>query len=108
MPIDAGDARRYYAAMHVDVVIPVYNEERDLSKSIHTLDEFLRGIATFKSSIIIADNASVDRTWQIAKELESKLPTVRAFHLDLTGRGRALKAVWSQSKADVVSYMDVD
>ncbi|MEX2088422.1 MAG: glycosyltransferase, partial [Bacteroidota bacterium] len=29
-------------------------------------------------------------------------------HLDQKGRGRALKKVWSESRADILSYMDVD
>ena len=30
------------------------------------------------------------------------------LHLDQKGRGRALKAAWLASEADIVSYMDVD
>ena len=35
-------------------------------------------------------------------------PGVSVMHLEEKGRGRALKAAWSASKADVVAYMDVD
>ncbi|MCX7824830.1 MAG: glycosyltransferase family 2 protein [Verrucomicrobiae bacterium] len=94
--------------MLVEITIPVFNEEHDLPVSIRKLTEFLRGVKWFESSIVIADNASTDRTWAIAQELERAHPNVRAFHLDQKGRGRALKTVWSQSRADVVSYMDVD
>ena len=41
---------------------------------------------------------------RLARELEG----VRAVHLDESGRGRALRAVWSASRASVVAYMDVD
>jgi hypothetical protein len=33
---------------------------------------------------------------------------VRAVHLEQKGRGRALRQVWLESDADVLSYMDVD
>ena len=33
---------------------------------------------------------------------------LRVVHLDQAGRGRALKAVWLASEAEVLSYMDVD
>jgi glycosyltransferase involved in cell wall biosynthesis len=33
---------------------------------------------------------------------------VRVLHLERKGRGRALRAAWSASEADVVAYMDVD
>jgi glycosyltransferase involved in cell wall biosynthesis len=94
--------------MHVEVTIPVFNEEHDLPPSIEKLNSFLDGVTFFESSIVIADNASTDGTWELAQQLAKKFPRVRAFHLDQKGRGRALKTVWSQSTADVVSYMDVD
>jgi putative flippase GtrA len=40
----------------------------------------------------------------LAKEMDG----VRAMHLSDKGRGRALRAVWLQSSATVVAYMDVD
>jgi len=92
----------------VDVVIPVYNEERALAPSITTLREFLQQRFPYRWRIVIADNASVDRTLEIAKELSSVHPDVDYIHLDQKGRGRALRQAWLGSKADVVSYMDVD
>lgn len=40
--------------------------------------------------------------------LADDLPGVEALHLNEKGRGRALRAAWSASDADVVAYMDVD
>ena len=48
------------------------------------------------------------RTWAIATGLARELAEVRAVHMDLPGRGRALRAIWSQSDAEVLAYMDVD
>ena len=92
----------------VDLVIPVYNEEADLAGSVIRLDEYLRRQLPYSYCITIADNASTDRTWTIAQQLRLELPTVRTLHLDQKGRGRALKAAWSASRAAVVGYMDVD
>ncbi|WP_431911986.1 glycosyltransferase [Nonomuraea jabiensis] len=92
----------------VEVVVPVYNEQRALRESITRLQAYLTGNFPYGFRITIADNASTDNTWQLATELAQELPHVRAVHLDEKGRGRALRRVWSQSEADVVSYMDVD
>jgi len=94
--------------MNTEVTIPVYNEENDLPKCIKHLTKFLGEQKLFESSIVIADNASTDRTWEIAQELERQYPNVKALHIPKKGRGLALRTVWSQSKADIVSYMDVD
>jgi putative flippase GtrA len=92
----------------VDVVVPVYNEERVLAQSIHRLARFLSSNFPFASRIVIADNASTDRTPQIAAALAGELPGVEHLRLTQKGRGRALRAAWSGSDADVVVYMDVD
>jgi glycosyltransferase involved in cell wall biosynthesis len=92
----------------VDIVIPVYNEERDLEHSIDTLRDFFRASFPYRWRIVIADNASVDRTLEIAKRLSSRFPEVTYLHLDQKGRGRALRRAWLESDADIVSYMDVD
>jgi glycosyltransferase involved in cell wall biosynthesis len=92
----------------VDVVIPVYNEEDDLEHSVNTLRNFLRDRCPYQWRIVIADNASVDSTLDIAKRLLSEYPQVAYLHLDQKGRGRALRRAWLESEADVVSYMDVD
>jgi glycosyltransferase involved in cell wall biosynthesis len=95
-------------SMLVNVTIPVYNEEKILTASITSLHNFLRKHCRFEWEIVVADNASTDRTLEIAHELAKQHTGVRAVHLDQKGRGRALKKVWRESPADILSYMDVD
>jgi putative flippase GtrA len=94
--------------LQVDIVVPVRNEEHDLAPSIRRLAAYLRESFPFTARITIADNGSSDATWAIAGGLARELPEVRAVHMDLPGRGRALRAIWSQSEAEVLAYMDVD
>ena len=92
----------------IDVVVPVYNEERDLAPNIRTLYAYLSNGFPYPTAITIADNASRDGTLALARRLADELPGVRVLHLDEKGRGRALRAAWTASDAQVVSYMDVD
>jgi glycosyltransferase involved in cell wall biosynthesis len=92
----------------VDVVIPVYNEQTTLETSIRCLHRYLSANLPHDWRIVIADNASLDATPFIARELAQELTSVTALSLPLKGRGGALKAAWSASDADVVCYMDVD
>ena len=96
-----------------DFVIPVYNEEAELGSSVMLLMEELHTISlharNFTWQIVIADNASSDKTWTLACALTARFPmTVRAVRIPQKGRGRALKTAWSVSQARVRAYMDVD
>lgn len=98
------------ARLRVDCVIPVYNEERDLERSVTALHGFLSGCGpTWRWRIVVADNASTDRTLEVARSLVARFPgEVEVVHLDQKGRGRALRRAWTESDADIVCYMDVD
>ena len=92
----------------VDIAIPVYNEERDLEPNVRRLRAYLDARFPFAARITIVDNASTDRTWDIARALALELPGVRAQRLREKGRGRAVRHAWLGSDAAVVAYMDID
>lgn len=92
----------------VDVVIPVYNEEKALPPCVERLSAFLKENLQQPWRILIADNGSIDGTLAVCQELSDEYPEVEYIHLEQKGRGRALKRAWLESPAEIVSYMDVD
>jgi glycosyltransferase involved in cell wall biosynthesis len=92
----------------VDVVIPCLNEAHVIERSVETLRDFLGRTFPYDWGILIADNGSTDGTREIALKLSEKYADVHALSLDQRGRGRALRRAWTQSKADIVAYTDVD
>jgi putative flippase GtrA len=95
------------ATTTLEVVIPVYNEERDLARSVERVRGHLATLPwTFR--VTVADNASTDGTAVIARRLAHTYDDVRVVHLVEKGRGRALKKVWTASTAQALVYMDVD
>jgi putative flippase GtrA len=92
----------------VEIAIPVYNEEAALEQSVRRLHVFCSEALPWSFRIVIADNASVDRTREIGERLAGELEHVDYLRLSEKGRGRALRRVWSRSDADVLAYMDVD
>src|SRR5689334_13001033 len=89
----------------LEVVVPAYNEQSDLERCVRRLHAHLAETFPYPFHITIADNASTDRTLEIARALARELPHVQAVHLDQKGRGRALAAVWSASPAPVLAYL---
>ncbi len=92
----------------VEIAMPVYNEEAALEESVRRLHAFCTEALPWTFRIVIADNASVDRTRAIGERLAGELDAVTYLRLSEKGRGRALRRVWSRSDAEVLAYMDVD
>jgi glycosyltransferase involved in cell wall biosynthesis len=93
----------------LDIVIPVYNEEHVLAGSVEKLGAYLREHNfPYSWRIVIADNASTDRTREVAAELAERFDDVVPLHVPQKGRGRALRKAWLESDADASCFMDVD
>jgi putative flippase GtrA len=102
------NGRATSGAPTVEVVVPVYNEQGGLERSIRRLHRYLGAEFPFSWRIVVVDNASTDATPAIAAALASELAGVEVLRLERKGRGRALREAWLRSDARVVCYMDVD
>ncbi|MCO1582516.1 bifunctional glycosyltransferase family 2/GtrA family protein [Crossiella sp. SN42] len=92
----------------VDIVVPVFNEEKALPGCLRVLHAYLSAHFPFDWTITVADNASTDGTLTVARRIAEAAPRVRVLRLEEKGRGLALRTAWGFSDADVVVYMDVD
>lgn len=94
----------------VEIALPAYNEEDSLQNSVEQLQKSIQNIElkNYKIIITIVDNASTDSTSKIAKRLAKQYNNLNYIHLNKKGRGRALRECWKKSKADVLTYMDID
>ncbi len=93
----------------VEITVPVYNEEKELEKSILTLHSFcVKNLKDYDWNITIADNASTDNTPIVGATLAKHNAHIKLFRLEEKGRGRAVKRLWSQAKTDFCAYMDLD
>ena len=63
----------------VEIAIPVYNEEEVIEASVRRLRTYLDTSFPFPASIVVVDNASVDRTREILERLTAEIPGVSAI-----------------------------
>lgn len=94
----------------LSVVVPVYNEERDIPRTIPILYKYLaENFKNYSWSLIIADNGpSRDNTAKVSVELARKRKNLEYLCIPRPGRGGALSEVWLKNKSDILIYMDVD
>ncbi|MBM9460542.1 glycosyltransferase [Nocardioides sp. zg-536] len=94
----------------LQIVIPAYNEERRLPR---TLRELRRHVVTHRGAlgrveVIVVDNASTDATAEVAREVDSPVMPVRVVRCTRRGKGAAVRAGLLATDADLVCFMDAD
>lgn len=90
------------------ITIPVFNEEKVLKSSIVKTIQYCRKKLQDDWEILIADNASTDKTAYIGKKLAENYKRVSYFSINERGRGKVLHRAWDRFLADCYVYMDVD
>jgi len=91
--------------MEISVVIPAYNEEERLPKTLESIiDYFDKLNKTYE--IIVVDDGSVDRTVEIAQKYN---PLVHTLQLPKnSGKGAAVKAGIQEASGDYILFSDAD
>ena len=94
----------------LSVIIPVYNEEKDIPRNIPVLYKFLnKNFKNYPWQLIIADNGpSKDRTAEVSKQLVKKYKNLKYICIPHPWRGGALNKIWTRQQSDLLLYMDVD
>lgn len=94
--------------MFLNILLPVYNEERRIERGVTGTIEYLDSIGFTDYIITIEDNASRDRTQEIAEDLCRRYSQVHYDRLSIKGVGVAFKNGAAGNTCDVVGYMDID
>jgi uncharacterized protein (TIRG00374 family) len=111
---DAGDDDAESGAgdggVAVSVVLPAYNEERTIERTVRTtLDTLERFLPADAVEVLVAEDGCTDRTPDIADRLAREDDRVRHVHSDeRLGRGGALERAFGAARGDTLAYFDTD
>lgn len=90
--------------MKVSVVIPTYNEKRDLEACIESF-----GTQNFNGfEIIVVDDGSSDGTFQILKNLKKAFPNFKFAKQNHKGAGAARNLGVKLSRGEILVFVDAD
>lgn len=88
----------------LSVIIPAYNEEKNIQKTIRKLSNDLKRINRQFEIVVVSDGSS-DQTFQRAKLLSAK--NIRVFeYRPNKGKGYALTFGVNKSQGEVVTFLD--
>ncbi len=92
----------------LSVIIPAYNEEKRLPKTLKAVSDYLSK-QDYEFEIIVVDDGSRDKTKEIAENLKSKIKNLRVLSYEKNqGKGYAVRFGMLNSKGKYRLFMDAD
>lgn len=113
-PASAGLHARSAMPLKVDsvyfsLVIPTYNESKNIRAIVEILNNLLDAAIPDDYELIVVDDNSPDRTWEIALSLMSEYPQLRVMRRQHErGLSTAVIRGWQAAKGQVIGVIDGD
>ncbi|MEG3911587.1 glycosyltransferase [Microcoleus sp. w2-18bC1] len=102
--VNAGTPPIYFS-----LVIPTYNERRNIQSIVEKLSQLLDGILPRNYELIVVDDDSPDRTWEVALSLTPEYPQLRVMRREEErGLSTAVIRGWQVAGGEVLGVIDAD
>lgn len=96
--------RRAVPDHELTLVIPAYNEEQRLPRTLSAVREFLDDWG-IDYRVVVVDNGSSDKTASLTDELDDRFSTLRQ---PISGKGAAVRSGMLQATGAAVAFTDAD
>ena len=95
--------------VHLSLIVPTYNESGNIEKIVQILSSILDKALPNDYELIIVDDDSPDRTWDLAGVLMSDYPHLRVMRRQ-TERGLSTAVIrgWQAAKGEILGVIDGD
>ncbi len=94
--------------MYLSIIIPAYNEEGRLPKTLEDIDKYLSK-QTYDYEILVVNDGSKDETVKVAKSLASKIKNLKITgYKKNQGKGYAVRFGMLEAKGDYRLFTDAD
>jgi dolichyl-phosphate beta-glucosyltransferase len=91
----------------LSIIIPAYNEEIRLPDSLEKIISFLEK-QPYTYELLIIENGSKDRTFEIAQDFERRYPFIRALSEARAGKGLAVRRGMLEAQGEYRFIADAD
>ncbi len=95
------------AAPFLSIVIPAYNEEYRLPKTLEQVYAFLKK-QSYTSEVLVVENGSQDRTFEVAQAFAQQHPLVSVIKEQQRGKGLAVRRGILQTHGEYRFMCDAD
>lgn len=91
----------------LSIIIPAHNEESRLPRTLEQVFRFLEE-QNYSVEVIVVENGSSDRTYEIAKEFTQKHPKLIALREENRGKGNAIRRGILEAQGEYRFICDAD
>jgi glycosyltransferase involved in cell wall biosynthesis len=92
----------------LSIVLPAYNEEENVAAAVEEVSAVAENLG-IDYEIILVNDGSSDRTGDIARELQERIPQFRLVeHYPNRGYGGALKAGFAAATKELIAFVPAD
>src|SRR3990167_6002434 len=94
----------------ISVIIPAFNEEKRIGSTLEKIANFQQSFAE-ETQVIVVDDASTDKTSEVAKSFEGKIKNLKLLRLEkspLAGKGNSVNKGVLASSGDLILFTDAD
>ena len=96
-------------SIHLSLVIPTYNEAKNISLLIEKLTTLLDGVIPRQYELIVVDDNSEDLTWKVAQDLITIYPQLQVINRQTErGLSTAVLRGWQISRGNIWGVIDAD
>ncbi len=94
--------------MYLSVIIPAYNEEKRISKTLFSVHEYLSK-QNYLYEILVIDDGSQDHTVEVVQAISHKLSSISILNnIKNRGKGSVVRQGMLSAKGDICLFMDAD
>lgn len=95
--------------IYFSLIIPTFNEGKNVRAIVELLTKTLDGVIPGDYELIVVDDNSPDRTWELAQELTAEYPQLRVMRRQKErGLSTAVIRGWQVAQGQVLGVIDAD
>jgi dolichol-phosphate mannosyltransferase len=93
----------------LSLILPTYNEGNNIKKIVEILTQLLETVLPNNYELIVVDDDSPDRTWEIAQNMTVEYPQLKVIRRE-TERGLSTAVIrgWQVAKGEILGVIDAD
>jgi len=95
------------AAPHLSIIVPAYNEEKRLPRSLERLERYVARLDR-AVEVVVVENGSTDGTGDVVRDFQRRMPYLRLLHEASPGKGGAVRRGMLAATGRYLMFCDAD